>query len=101
MKRPRVPREIEELVEALRQHTDLLADYGQRAFGGGDERYLGEVAGKLRLLVYDRGRNRPLLLDLMQAFGLDVQVTLMALRSLRLLRVCTGGTRFRSAAGLI
>ena len=76
MKRPRVPREIEELVEALRQHTDLLADYGQRAFGGGDERYLGEVAGKLRLLVYDRGRNRPLLLDLMQAFGLDVQVTL-------------------------
>jgi hypothetical protein len=72
----RVPREVPELVEALRRHTSLLEEYCTRAFTDGDDRYLGEIAAKLRLLVYEHGRNRPLLIDLMDECGIECLITL-------------------------
>jgi hypothetical protein len=72
----RVPREVAELVERLREHTSLLREYSERAFADGDDRYLGEIAAKLRLLVYEHGRNRPLLIDLMEECGIDCPITL-------------------------
>jgi hypothetical protein len=69
---PKIKRSQSEMLEALKEHRDLLREYHDRACMGGDNRFLGEVAGKLRLLVLKTGRNRPLLLDLMVQFGADV-----------------------------
>jgi hypothetical protein len=76
VRRDRIPRDRLELVAALGQHTTLLRDYCVLAFQDGDDRYLGEVAAKLRLLVYEHGRNEPLLLRLMDELGVDVPITL-------------------------
>jgi hypothetical protein len=75
-RRDRIRRDRLELVGALRRHTTLLRDYWVRAFQDGDDRYLGEIAAKLRLLVYEHGRNEPLLLRLMDELGLDLPITL-------------------------
>jgi len=72
--RKRHPRSERDLGEALLEHIGLLREYGQRAFEEGDRRYLGEVAAKLRLLCYRKGRNRPLLLDMMARYDSKVQV---------------------------
>ena len=72
----KVPRETPDLLRALRRHVRLLREYSVRAFQQDDHDYLGEVATKLRLLVYERGRNIPLLLALMDESGLDVPITL-------------------------
>lgn len=72
----RVRREIPDLVEALRRHVRLLKDFASKAFQESDLSYLGEVAAKLRLLVYEQGRNKPLLLALMDEFGLDIRIKL-------------------------
>lgn len=61
VKRPQV-----ELLARLRDHCSLLREYRTR-LGRGQHRFLGEVAGKLRLLVCEQGhRGRPLLLGLME-----------------------------------
>lgn len=73
---PEMPREIPDLLESLRRHVKLLREFSVRAFQAGDYDYLGEVAGKLRLLVYEGGNNTPLLLALMDEFELDLPVTL-------------------------
>jgi hypothetical protein len=69
----RVQRPLSELVHALRGHIRLLSDYNIRARPSRvtDQAYLGEVAAKLRLLTSRRGRNKPLLLRLMEVFGVD------------------------------
>ena len=72
----RIRRDIPDLVEALRRHVKLLKDFAAKAFNKGDNNYLGEVAAKLRLLVYEQGRNKPLLLALMDEFGLDIPIKL-------------------------
>jgi hypothetical protein len=74
----RIPRELPELVQTLRRHVELLRDCGKRAFEDENPDYLGEVAGKLRLLVLDRGSNKPLLLGLMREFDVDIEVTIKA-----------------------
>ena len=68
-------RKIPELIEALQRHTRLLRKIAQHAFQDQDDDYFGEVAGKLRLLVHERGSNKPLLLGLMDEFGLDVLIS--------------------------
>ena len=42
--------------------------------------YLGEVAGKLRLLVYESRSNTPLLLKLMGELGVEVPITIKSPR---------------------
>ncbi len=76
MRRRRIPRETAERFEALRRHTSLLRDFYARAFAEGDDRYLGEVAGKLRVLVYESRTNHPLLLDIAEQFGIDTSFTI-------------------------
>jgi hypothetical protein len=53
----RIPRDIPELIEALRRHVEVLRDCYAKAFQEGDEKYLGEVAGKLRVPVVSSRSN--------------------------------------------
>jgi hypothetical protein len=71
----RIRRDLPDLLAALEQHTSLLRDYCVFAFQDSDDRYLGEIAAKLRLLVYEHG-NPPLLLRLMDELDIEVPVTL-------------------------
>ncbi len=73
---PRIPRKTNDLVDSLKRHLKLLEQFSSRAFGDRDEDYLGEVAGKLRVLVYEKGRNKPLLLSLMDEFDIKISITL-------------------------
>ncbi len=68
-RRPKVPRPLSEMVGVLVQHLNLLHEYYARAYEQGDERYLGEIAAKLRLLLVESRQNRALLLSLMDHFG--------------------------------
>ncbi|MGB2897390.1 MAG: hypothetical protein WBB65_14655 [Anaerolineales bacterium] len=70
----RLSRETANLIAALRSHLSLLGEYSARAFRDGDASFLGEVAGKLRLLVYKSPSNRPLLLDLLDHFGFEINI---------------------------
>jgi hypothetical protein len=68
-----IQRPLTDLIVALRRHVEVLRVYAHHAFQEGNELFLGEVAGKLRMLVAERGRGqRPLLLDMMDALGADV-----------------------------
>ena len=70
-------RPLADLIAALRRHVELLRVYAHHAFQEHDELFLGEVAGKLRMLVAERARSaRPLLLDLMDELGADVRFKL-------------------------
>jgi hypothetical protein len=72
-----LPRDLKDLVAALRRHVELLRVYAHRAFQERNELFLGEVAGKLRMLVAEHGRSqRPLLLDLMDELDADVRFKL-------------------------
>lgn len=71
-----IQREIPDLVEALQRHVRLLKEYAVKAFEDANSDYFGEVAGKLRLLLYDGGMNTPLLLKLMDEFSADIRITL-------------------------
>lgn len=82
MARPRLPRTELELVSRLKAHCDLLDEYYQKACVKGDEKYFGEIAGKLRVLVYRNKSNRPLLLDLMETAGIGILVQLNKPRGL-------------------
>jgi hypothetical protein len=67
---PRVERSLPELAQRLADHTSLLIEYIEKVRRDGDRRYLGEIAGKLRLLVLGRrSKNKPLLLLLAQETG--------------------------------
>lgn len=72
----RIPRSDESLINALKNHLALLEEYSQRAFNQNDLKYCGEVAGKLRVLVLRSRLNTPLLLDLMEKYQIQVNVTL-------------------------
>ena len=72
----RVPRDIANLVSSLRSHLSLLREYSTRAFQNGEVSFLGEVAGKLRLLAYESRTNRPLLLDLINHYGFEIQIAI-------------------------
>lgn len=63
-------------MESLRSQVSLLHEFYNQAFQNGDEKYFGEIAGKLRLLVYEGGRNKPLLLSLMDECEIEIQVVL-------------------------
>jgi hypothetical protein len=72
-----LPRHLIDLVAALRRHVELLRVYAHHAFQERNELFLGEVAGKLRMLVAEHGRSqRPLLLDLMDELDADVRFKL-------------------------
>jgi hypothetical protein len=62
---PRLDRSEEEVFHRLRINLDLLREHSGKAFGEGEEGYLGEVAGKLRVLVHEGRSNQPLLLGLL------------------------------------
>jgi hypothetical protein len=70
-----IQRALADLIAALPRHVKLLRFYAHRAFEEHDELFLGEVAGKLRMLVTAHGQ-RPLLLDLMDELGADVRFKL-------------------------
>jgi hypothetical protein len=55
----------------------LLQDFHRRAFEENDATYYGEVAGKLRLLVYRSKTCHPLLRDLMDKLGIHVRMNLI------------------------
>jgi len=68
----RVERSLRELADRLADHTQLLVEYIDKVRNG-DRRYLGEVAGKLRLLVSGRqAKNKPLLFLLADATSDDL-----------------------------
>ena len=73
----RVPREIANLVSSLRSHLSLLREYSIRAFQNGEASFLGEVAGKLRVLAYESRTNRPLLLDLIDHYGFEIWIPIL------------------------
>ena len=71
MKTEKIPRKINNLVEHLILHLGLLEDFNKKAFAEGNQDYLGEISGKLRLLVYKGKSNTPLLLELMKYFNFN------------------------------
>jgi len=65
-------REVKDLILSLFNHLELLVDYSDGAFSRYEsDKYLGEVAGKLRLLVITRGQQNGLLLKLMDYFSYE------------------------------
>lgn len=77
LKEDKIPRSKEDLLGSLRRHVRLLQDYHIKAFKENNADYLGEVAGKIRLLVYKRGCNKPLLKNLMKDFNIDVRLEMI------------------------
>jgi hypothetical protein len=68
-------RPLADLIAALRRHVELLRAYAHRAFQERNELFLGEIAGKLRMLVAEHGRSqRPLLLE--DELGADIRFKL-------------------------
>lgn len=72
MTRKRIKRTTDDLVNRLRSHCDLLAEYHYRACQLGDAKFFGEIAGKLRVLVYSSRSNKPLLIGLMDELDLQI-----------------------------
>lgn len=70
----KVNRNRAELIARLKDHCAILEDFHQKACREGQIRYLGEIAGKLRVLVHASRTNRPLLLDLMKDTGITVAI---------------------------
>ena len=75
-KTKRIPRSLIGMLKTLQSQTDLLKDYYHKAFVEKKTIYLGEIAGKLRLLVIDEGTNKALLLRLMKEFDDEFLFTL-------------------------
>jgi hypothetical protein len=71
-----VERPVADMASALRNHVTLLSRYIDAA--AGDPLYLGEVAGKLRLLVIRKDGHKPLLLRFAEFTGDELAVTLDA-----------------------
>jgi hypothetical protein len=72
----RVPRSVEEMFARLGEHISLLDEFAKRLFTDGDERYLGDLAGKLRLLVCEFRAHKPLLLSLIDELKADDSIIL-------------------------
>lgn len=75
-KSKRVQRTVKGMLKTLQSQTELLRDYYYKAFVEKKTYYLGEVAGKLRLLVIDEGSNKALLIRLMEKFNDEILITL-------------------------
>ena len=58
----------------LHEQIRLLEEHIQQLTINKKSEYLGEIAGKLRLLVYERGNNIPLLLSLMDEFQIASKI---------------------------
>jgi hypothetical protein len=71
----RVQRAATDMAAALSQHVALLSRYIDAAVAG-DPLYLGEIAGKVRLLVMSKGGNKPLLLHFAELTGDELTITL-------------------------
>ena len=69
-KRKRIGRSKYDMLIALARHVRLLESYTELAMTNDD--YLGEIAGKVRLLVVKTKQNKPLLLTVAEAFGAPV-----------------------------
>lgn len=68
--KPKIPRQKKDLIKQLVKNVTLLKKYSILAFKHDNKDYLGEVAGKIRLLTYSSkgSQNKPLLLDLMDKY---------------------------------
>ena len=75
-KTKKIPRSLKGVLKTLQAQTDLLRDYYYKAFVEKKTHYLGEIAGKLRLLVIDEGTNKALLLRLMKIFDDEILIGL-------------------------
>ena len=75
MGRNKILRSQKELILSLKKHTELLREYYNKAFIEGDKKYYGEIAGKLRLMVYSKGQ-KPLLIGLMDELKVDIPIVL-------------------------
>ena len=73
----KVRRSDENLIDSLLTHISLLEEYYKRAFDKKDERFYGEVAGKLRLLIYESKTCKPLLLTVMTKYNIVVRLDLL------------------------
>lgn len=69
----RVTRKQSDLFIALKKHLELLRQYYHLAFQENDSKYYGEIAGKLRLLVYDKGQ-KGLLTSLLKETGVIIPI---------------------------
>lgn len=76
-KKIQILRTDSDLIDALHRNVELLKEYHVKAFINGDPKYLGEVAGKLRLLIYRSDTCKPLLINLMEKFGVKIQLNLL------------------------
>jgi hypothetical protein len=72
-----VERLLADMAAALRNHITLLSRYIDAATDG-DPLYLGEIAGKLRLLVIRKDGHKPLLLRFAELTGDELTVRLDA-----------------------
>jgi hypothetical protein len=72
-----VERLLADMAAALRNHVTLLSRYIDAATDG-DPLYLGEIAGKLRLLVIRKDGHKPLLLRFAELTGDELTVRLDA-----------------------
>ena len=70
----KVSRSRDDLIARLKEHCAILDDFHRKVWVEGQQKYLGEIAGKLRVLVHSARTNRPLLLDLMKEAGITVQI---------------------------
>lgn len=75
MSQYKITRQQADLLLALKKHISLLKEYYQRAFQENNINYYGEIAGKLRLLVYEKGQ-RGLLTSLMEETGINIPIVL-------------------------
>jgi hypothetical protein len=68
----KVERSKEEMFERLKIHLNFLSIYNNNYKQSQDINWLGEVAGKLRLLVWKGGRNKPLFIKVLKAYEIEV-----------------------------
>ena len=65
----RIPRNEDELVEALSDNLDLLKDAIEKAQSG-DFKYIKSIKGILRILVHTAGTNKPLLIEMAKKYSI-------------------------------
>jgi hypothetical protein len=71
----KIPRNQNEMVEALRKNIRLLKDFREKAFVLKNLDYLSSVALILRILIHDKGANTPLLIKLINQYGYSPKLT--------------------------
>lgn len=76
MPRPRINRELGEMIENLERQLMLLEEYSHYAFSEGRQEFLPEVAGKLRILLVRSRHNVPLLFEVANRVGVVPRVVL-------------------------